>query len=44
MAKISIPAAFYWRETDEYDTTPTAVVGAKLIQDLTKYPDHFLQV
>ena len=35
MAKISIPAAFYWRETDEYDTTPTAVVGAKLIQDLT---------
>ena len=35
MAKISIPAAFYWRESDEYDTTPTAVVGAKLIQDLT---------
>lgn len=35
MATISVPAAFYWRETDEYDTTPTAVVGAKLIQDLT---------
>ena len=35
MAKISVPAAFYWRETDDYDTTPTAVVGAKLIQDLT---------
>jgi hypothetical protein len=35
MAKISVPAAFYWRETDEYDTTPVAVVGAKLIQDMT---------
>lgn len=35
MAKISVPSAFYWRETDEYDTTPTGVVGAKLVQDLT---------
>ena len=35
MAKISVPAAFYWRETDEYDTTPTGVVGAKVLQDLT---------
>lgn len=35
MAKISVPAAFYWRQTDEYDTTPVAVVGAKLIQDMT---------
>lgn len=35
MAKISVPAAFYWRETDEYDTTPTAIVGAKMIQDMT---------
>lgn len=35
MAKISVPAAFYWRETDEYDTTPAAVIGAKMIQDMT---------
>lgn len=35
MAKVSVPAAFYWRETDEYDTTPTGVVGAKVLQDLT---------
>ena len=35
MAKISVPAAFYWRETDEYDTTPTGVVGAKVLQDMT---------
>ena len=35
MAKISVPAAFYWRTIDEFDTTPTGMVGAKLIQDLT---------
>ena len=35
MAKLSVPAAFYWRETDEYDTTPAAMIGAKMIQDMT---------
>ena len=34
MAKISVPR-FYWRETDEYDTTPTGVVGAKVLHGLT---------